>query len=269
MNARFRLVLAIASALGASSCSRPAAVEPPAPPEPARPSWQVPRVSAAGLEPLRAAHAIEVTRATVALDGEPVVELGDAAAGASEVHIAALSDALAATRDERGAGADLALAVAPDVSYRTFFQVVASAQKAGLRSFEVAVASGDGMAAIPLSLPDSGPAASDQPGAIAAPATMIVTVGKSGQTLLWSLSGQEGTLEEPLFEAPSPELAGLQEALAGVRARRPGSSSIILMMDPTQSFASCAAIMASVRTAPSGEPLFADLMLAQPSLDLR
>jgi biopolymer transport protein ExbD len=184
-----------------------------------------------------------------------------------------------------GVGVFATLLVAPSVSYRVVFQVIASARDAGASRFVILVASPDGsLGAFELRLPQHVSAAQLSESAGDPPVQLIVSLTER-KLLLWSLSGLEGTLQKPRLElAARPDGGGaalhqfdtarLQSTLAALADARwaggvppDGQREIIVQGDRDTPFQTIVDVMVAAGARADGRELFPDVLFGRWSFD--
>ncbi len=185
------------------------------------------------------------------------------------------------------AGLAINLLCEPETPYRLLFQVIASMRPADYRHFSLLVASPAGsLGALTLHLPDSQyrpqedfvPAKEPKD----EPLHLIVSMTED-RYLLWSISGLEGTLDNPKLtvERGPPEgktggydFEGLTEILNEIVKRRwptgqrpEISTEILIQADGSVPFQTLAALISATRYSKAGDSLFPFTMLAKPSFE--
>jgi biopolymer transport protein ExbD len=149
----------------------------------------------------------------------------------------------------------LELVVDPKLSYKLLVQLIYSAKKAGFRDFGIVVAVGTATKAIPITLPDPAPHVA----ATTPPLGLILTI-VAGKLLVWSTSGEEGTLVEP--KVSSTNLADIAKPLADIATRHAGDKQIIVMAEGTTPMQQVADALALVRQTADGHELFPTILLS-------
>lgn len=242
---------------------------------------------------------VAATLASLTLDGVQVIALRDGAVdpadkegGASGIKIGRLTRALASVDAPRSAS--LYLALDRRLTYRFLHEVLYSAKQkeAGWSRFTLLVRAGGKLAAIPIALPERnavtslvrGPGADvvdarspdgSSPVSPASPLDEVplglyVSVTRT-DLVLWSLSGEEGTLREPklrIGHVQPDAIAKLQRSLGEIVGRRwagrkrpETSPHITVIADRAVTLEAVAEILAAVRAGPDGKELFRDILL--------
>jgi biopolymer transport protein ExbD len=154
----------------------------------------------------------------------------------------------------------LTLIVEPATPYRLLIEVMFTAKQAGFRELSLAVIADGAIKAIPLVLPDK---AGSHKGV-----RVVVAVTKD-KLIVWSLSGQEGTLKKPKLAVAGDRTGEVQQALAEIVARRwpdgtraADEHHLVLMADGTMPMQMLADLMVAVRSSNDGKELFNDLWLS-------
>jgi biopolymer transport protein ExbD len=167
---------------------------------------------------------------------------------------------VAAKAKPGGPPTTLNLIVDPTTPYKLLIDVMFTAKSAPVRTFALVVRAGKATKAIPIVLPDS--TALDQSNAAI---QLVVSITKA-HVVLWSFSGQEGSLSQPKLDLPLGRAGDVQKALTEIAERRwPGGkdreTAIVVMADGPVPMQEVAEVMAAVRTTSDGRPLFTDLRL--------
>ena len=202
---------------------------------------------------------LEGTAVVAVRDGE--VDPADVDGGAGGNRIPKLT-ALAAALAKHAPG-PLAIAVAPTTPFRVLWQALYSV-KGSHRSLALLVRSHGQVKAVTLTLPDETTTDVDAllvPGAAPQPRPLkMAMVITRDRTMLLSFDGSEGTLQRPLAEAPTNDVAAaaamVATTLAAVAERHPGEQALIVMADPAATIATVLPLMAAARAS------FPDLRLS-------
>jgi biopolymer transport protein ExbD len=223
-----------------------------------------------GLDPAPPGFVAVATTQGIALEGKPLVEIhnGDVDAaekvgGASGLKINKLvnmATTLAGSRHDM-AGSAL-LIVDQALTYRLTTEMLVSIKAAGINHFGLVAKSGGDLGVIPFVLPDKAPVAV-APGS-RGPLQMVVAVTKD-RILVWSLSGQEGTLQKPKATLAPTELDKLTATLADVAKRKLAGKrdrQIIFMADGDVPMKHVFEVVTAIRTAGDNTPLFPDILLS-------
>jgi len=229
---------------------------------------EVPVVAGTGYDALDVNRlSLVATRHSLVLDGQPIVALDHG-------HVASVDKAgdLVITRLEQLLVKRLATPrVKPELTmfldratpYRSLIEIVYTARQAGVREFYLATQTRDGAVAAPLAMPT--------PAQLQASPGLMVSVLKS-EVLVWSRSGDEGTLAQPKatisLHRPTA-IVELTTALTEIASRRwPGerrsaaSRMIALQADPSVSAQVIANVIGAVRATVDGKDLFPDVALS-------
>jgi hypothetical protein len=240
----------------------------------ARSALTVPTVQDGGLvdvEPL--APMVIATTQSISIDGKAIIALENGAiapdeleGGAQGIMIPRVREflrALAAQLPPAAQMPALELALDPSLTGRVLFDLAFSSARGGFTRLGLVVHAGAGNKAIPIELPQKRPATT-QPGP--APLGMALAFSKD-KLLVWSISGQEGTLQKP--KATVATAGELAPVLGEIVARRwkttPRSEddrSIIVMIDPAVPMQRIAEVLAAVRAMPDGKELFPSILLS-------
>jgi len=217
-----------------------------------------------------------VSPKAITVDGKELVQLHDGAPAGLELRGSRIARLEAWARGKAAAAAAAAadpppvrIAIAPDVPAPTVFAAIGSLTPLG-RRFALVVEQDGAVASVPLTVLDSQAAA-------AAGLGMVVALDRD-RALVWSTSGEEGTLGEPALTAPRDPAgawrARVQDALAGVVQRRfadgarpPASQRIIVMTGTDVTAGDEIEAIATVRQGPRGAMLFPDVLLSAPTGD--
>jgi hypothetical protein len=239
---------------------------------------KVPRVASARVVPPdpRAATVV-IDGQAVRVGGQPVVAVRDGRVEAGEVEggrtLAKLRAILRLSREGMPPTA-LALAAAGDTPSELVIMASASASAAGYRPLWLLVQEESGsVGALPVSLPETfGQDGTADAPPVAAGLGMVVTIDRQGWTL-FSLSGQEGTLQAPLAKEPACgdwayQWEPLEAALDGVVARhyagQPRSAEdrrIVLMPEASTPYRVLVEAMVAAMAAPGKAERFPDVAL--------
>jgi biopolymer transport protein ExbD len=202
------------------------------------------------------------TPTAIVIDGKAILQLTDGQPTADELQGSAhdiklprVTSFLKATLEElsrHGAVPRLALVVDPQLTYKLFIQLVYSAKQAGFRDFGIVVTVGTATKVIPITLPDKAPPV---PGALG---LMLGVTSKN--LLLWSISGQEGTLQAP--KVTTTRTDELAKALADIATRHAADKDIIVMADEPTPMQAVAEAYAVVRKTADGHDLFPTILLS-------
>jgi biopolymer transport protein ExbD len=210
-------------------------------------SVRVPEVSGPGAQPLAAkTPLVTISPSAVTLDGTSLVPVRGAM-------IADLKPILAAVKALPDRHARVIVAAEAGLPFATVFGVLEAIAKGGLA--DIALAGSQRGAAMMVPLHIGSDSAAD-------PLGLVLQVTQK-KLLLWSLSGQEGTQQSPLYAHPlDGNFAELTAKLADLvtrrfpSARQPAELRIIVMIDPGQS----AQVMLDTLAAASGQ--FPDVALS-------
>ena len=221
-----------------------------------------------GLAQLPEAPALIISQNAIVVEGQSIVAVrngdidpADKEGGAMGIKITRLAVFMKALVDANAAKAPtgpplrLNLIVDPATPYKLLMAAMFSAKSGPIRTFALAVRAGTATKAIVIELPDT--TAVD---AEAAQIKMVVAITKS-KVLLWSLSGQEGTLDKPKLDVPLDRIAELRKALVEIADRRwPGGTgketAIVVMADGDVPVQTVAEVMAAAK------PVFPDVRLS-------
>jgi biopolymer transport protein ExbD len=205
----------------------------------------IPELPEAALDPFDEAPLMVVSESVVAVEGRQL-ELERV-----ESFIGALFDANRYVQ-EREPDLTIAVAADPETRFQRLFDVVHALVKAGARPV-LLVRDGSRVGSIPLAIPDKKPEDPSMPAAAEAPVGMIVAMTTT-EMLVWSTSGLEGTLQQPLAKLPHDQLGELEKTLAGIAERRWAGKTrsnddqqIILMFDAAIPAQKVVAVMAAAR----------------------
>ncbi len=204
------------------------------------------------------ATVVTATAREIAIDGKRIVGLTDGAPDPSDVAAAGvpkvqgyLGVVSAEARKAGGTVPPVALVIAPQLTYQRLIELVMNAKAAGFTSYGVVVKVGDQPAVLPITLPAST--------ASTAGTRLVVTV-TGDSYLVWSLGGEDGTLQAPKLTAKTP--AELASGLVAIAGRHPDAKAIILMAANKESIQRVVEVMAVLRKAPDGRDLFAETWLS-------
>jgi biopolymer transport protein ExbD len=195
-------------------------------------------------------------------NGQPdPVEIQGGAIGIELPRLETFLAAMIQANAKRDPNQPLQLVLGPKLPYKLLIQVSFTAKKAGFTRFGIVVAAGGTTKSIPIVLPDK--ADLKHP---TQPLGMMVALNK-GKLVLWSLSGEEGTLKAPKVTATST--ADLVKALDEIRTRRwtkaprsEADNQIIVMANATDSMQTVADVLAVLRATPDGRELFPQILLS-------
>ncbi len=290
------LLLALVAACGSPSTSQP---PDPAVAPPARlalpPGVELAEVVAVGYEPavgvtpdvVVSLSAITVRgKAIVALDNGaiPAAELEGGALGLKIIKLADVSRQLAGTPD--APGSDGSMTFSPDGSgpdprrislafdrrttYRLMISVLYSLkQTRDIKHFAVLARAGNRTVQVPLNLPDRS-AANLLDDRAPQPLSMFVSVSPT-EILVWSVSGEEGTLRKPkrsIARSSKTAMIDLGATLAEIvhrrwpRQRGETDRSIVLQADGNTTMQDVADLLGTLRASADGKPLFPDVLLS-------
>ena len=205
----------------------------------------IPELPGAALDPFEDAHLMIVSDSVVVVEGRQL-ELEKL-----EQFARALLDA---NRVVQQAEPDPTIAIAADPAtrYERLFAVVSALVRAGARPV-LLVRDGSRVGTIPLAVPDKKADDPSVPTSGEAPVGMAVAL-TSTEMIVWSTSGLEGTLPQPLATVPHDQLGELEKTLAGVAERRwagrdrsADDQQIILMFDGAIPAKTVVAVMAAAR----------------------
>jgi biopolymer transport protein ExbD len=163
----------------------------------------------------------------------------------------------------------LVIALDHHIPYRTFLEILytASRKEAGWKRFLIMACAGAHVVILPIELPNKvrTPPSPDPP------PEMVVSVTKT-RTLVWSISGLEGTQSAPkeTFALGPTTSADVQGVLAEIVARRypdgkrptPAHYRIIIQSDGTNQLGTLAELLGSIRATADGKELFPDVLLS-------
>lgn len=214
----------------------------------------------------------------IVLDGDAVTAIRDGAVPATELAATAtdlripkvVAWAAAWHQLPIARGAAVSLAVKPSQPAALVLQVIASFAPSEQREFALLARGPEGVGALPVRLP-----AAAAPGA-PAPAEPPVHMAMSfagPKVLVWSMSGQEGTLAAPratiALDADGAWIKEVRARLGEVvqrrwagRTRPVDQTAIVIMVDPATTAGALVAAIAAVRSDASGQPLFPDVRLS-------
>lgn len=232
--------------------------------------WPVPDVGAARLETLDARGVVVITEDGVLIADTMVVPLVAFAVDDAEVDEGVITKLAAQIEPVASIHpGSLTLIVDPRTPYRLLYQVIYSV-KAVYHRFALTATSDTMRGVVPIVLPDAG-AAPPSPELALELEQMVIGLSGDAATV-FSLSGREGTLTQPLLRAPLTDLPAtqtqLQDALATVVRRRwegrtrPSASRRIVVIASDDVIASVLVpVLASVR-AKGEDELYPDLALS-------
>lgn len=209
-----------------------------------------------------------ITPIAIVVEGEQIVAVRDGAVDPSELEGGARGmkivrlEKFAAALAAQHAG-PLLVAAAPETPYHVLVQALYSV-KGSYQALHILARAGAALGAVPLALPAASPPVDPSapvPDA-EAPVQMVLAITRR-DALLWSMSGAEGTLQQPLRTTTADDVAGIRGALAEVakrrwegRARSDEDRRIVVMADATQTAEVVVPMMAAARES------FADVVLA-------
>jgi hypothetical protein len=239
----------------------PAKKEPPAARQTSNdppPSLDVPDVkgpglvSADGLGPK-----VTLTKTELAIDGQTIATF----TAEGTIDRTRLDAAARLLADKVTGDATLAIAVDKAVPYRRLAQLLEAFARAGFRRFGLLTGNNQ---MIPLDAPD--PAAANAPGL-----RLVISVDRT-QLRLWSVSGQEGTRQQPKLSMAAGDAVSyepLTRALAEIVQRRwplgqerlMVDRMVIVDVDASHSAQSLLSLLAAIRSDGSRE-LFPNIVLA-------
>ncbi|MBL8619834.1 MAG: AgmX/PglI C-terminal domain-containing protein [Myxococcales bacterium] len=164
----------------------------------------------------------------------------------------------------------VSLAVKPSHPAAVALQVIASFAPSEQREFALLARGSEGVGALPVRLPAA--AAPSAPAPAEPPVDMVLSFA-GPDLLVWSLSGQEGTLAAPRavlpVDADGAWVERVREVLGAVvqrrwagRARPVDQTAIVIMVDPPSTAGALVAAIAAVRSDATGRPLFPDVRLS-------
>jgi biopolymer transport protein ExbD len=212
-----------------------------------------------------ATPAITATRSSIVIDGKKVLALVNGAPDAKDLdglklpRVTSYLEALAAQTTKGSAHRPrLALAIDPQLPYSMLAELIYSAQQAGWHDLGIVVVVGGKPMIIPISLPDAMPP----------DAALGMTLSiKADELDLWSTSGVEGTLDQPIAAVtkPSALAAALDEVVtrhwpAGT-TRPAATRRIVVIADDAVAMQQVVDALAVVRTGDEGGELFPDIVL--------
>lgn len=221
---------------------------------------------------------VVVGDAAIVVEGDALVPIRDGAVAASDLAATATDLRIPKVVAWAAAwhplpiarGAVVSLAVAPSQPAALVLQVIASFAPSEQREFALLARGPEGVGAIPVRLPAA--AALDAPAPAEPPVDMVVSFAGSS-VVLWSLSGQEGTLAAPratiAVDADGAWIKEIRARLGEVvqrrwagRTRPVDQTAIVVMVDPASTAGALVATIAAVRSDASGQPLFPDVHLS-------
>jgi biopolymer transport protein ExbD len=209
----------------------------------------IPELPGAALEPFEDAYVMVLSESVVVVEGKQL-EMDRVEAFAH----ALLEQAAARVKAEGGEPRrTVGIAADPETRYDRLFTAVHALVKAGAAPVMLA-RDGSRVGAIPIDVPDMAPAAAPSaPVPAEDPLGMIVAV-TPGEMIVFSTSGQEGTLQQPLLTVPHDRLADLAQKLTDVAKRRwegrersEDDERIVLMFDGKTPASTVVAVMAVAR----------------------
>ena len=233
----------------------------------------MPTVPDLGLAPLPEAPALVITPNAIVVEGKSIVAVtnGDVdpaekeggATGLKIPRVTAFMKALVAASTAKapsGPPVTLNLFVDPTTPYSLLMSTMSSAKGAPIRTFALAVHAAKATKAIMIVLPD---APTLDPASTAVRMAVAVT---NKHILLWSISGQEGSIPQPKLDVAIDRVDDVRKALAEIAERRwPGGKDhekdILVIADGDVPVQKIAEVMAAVRTTGDGKPLFPDVLL--------
>jgi biopolymer transport protein ExbD len=232
---------------------------------------QAPKVHGGGFVEVGQGPTVTATTGGIIADGKAIVPIKNNAVEVSELdggvfglRIPRLIQVMKAIAAARGPG-PVNLVVDPALTYNTLMQLLVSARAAGFAQFAFVVDVADQAKAIPIALPDL-PKAQKLDNKPAPWVMMVVTIDKD-KLLLWSISGKEGTLQQPKLVAHSADeigtaLARIVEERWHGGSRADDDRSIIVMANSSTPMQTVADVLAAVRAGPDGKELFPNIMLS-------
>ena len=131
-----------------------------------------------------------------------------------------------------------------DTPFHTFARIIATAQDAGFGRFYLGVKNHQGVRRMPLNIPDDG----------VAPLDLIVSVTRD-RLSVWSLSGEDGTVDAPAIDLPASDYGALASGLDKLVPRGNGAP-LIVQVAPDVSYQSVVLIIAALR------PIARDVLLS-------
>jgi biopolymer transport protein ExbD len=229
---------------------------------------RAPAVPDVGLDAIADAAVVELTPTGIVIDGKMIVQVvgGDVdvaekEGGVQGIAIPRIREYAKALRAAvHDSNRPFIIAADPTTSYRLLIETMFSIKAAGVSDFQLAVDAGGTLKAIPIVLPDAKPAAKGL--------RMVVAI-TTGELMVWSLSGSEGTLKKPKLKVAIDRVADVQTALAEIADRRwhggkrpDDDRAVLVVADGDVPMKLVAPVLAAVRTTAAGTSLFPDIRLA-------
>lgn len=226
------------------------------------PTIPLPTVPDTGLVALPEAPALVISPTAIVIEGQSIVAVvnGDVDAaekegGALGIRIPRVATFMKALVEATPSGppVTLNLLVDPATPYKLLVSVMFSAKSAPIRTFALAVRAGTAIKAIVIELPDAKAMRPDAPALAPAdqPVEMAVAITKD-KVLVWSISGLEGTLQNPKLVVPFDRVTEVTKALTEIATRRRSGKTheeteIVVLADQDVSVQKLAEVMAAVK----------------------
>jgi biopolymer transport protein ExbD len=142
------------------------------------------------------------------------------------------------------------LAVQRAVPMSRAMEVASAVAHAGITTLSFAVRTPAGYRVAPITVPHKRPADPRHPGADLgiAPVAPAIAVSET-RVILWSISGREGTLQDPKLTVTSSKLDELTKAVTELAKANPDEHAILVVSNPTVSVQRAVEVIGAVREA--------------------
>lgn len=214
---------------------------------------------ARGLDPVPQWPTLVATKTGVVIEGKAIASItnGDVDPSEKEGGVLGIKIPRLATfaKAMQPPPTGMTLVLDPTTSYQLMIELVFSLKSTGIKQFALVAKTGTKLGAIPLTLPDKTPGADDK-------SLKLVVAVTRDKLLVWSISGQEGTLQKPKATLKPTELDKLTAAVADIKKRHTADTSVIVMCDGSAVMSLVVPLLAAVRVNTDGKPLFPDVLLS-------